>query len=286
MKKSTLILIAIVANIVPFASLALNFAEKNVVYIYKDDGAGTASMVQTISTLKSILPSNYIVRTINANGVMDNQWIKNAALFVMPGGADLPYVKKLNGNGNKNIKNYVKNGGSYLGICAGSYYGASYVEFDKGGKLEVLGKRELAFFPGKAIGPVLSNYVYNSNSGARAARLYLTLSTQKESAAYYNGGGYFDDAAKYPNVTVIGYYENGLPSIIHIAYGEGNVVLSGVHFEYNPSLFDANDPYLQQISPILKRHDKSRKLLIEEIFRILCISKDQVVKSELLQFKT
>ena len=106
----------------------------------------------------------YGIKTINAKNVIEGKWTKKAVLFIMPGGADLPYLKKLNGPGNKIIKDFVTHGGAYLGICAGSYYGASYVEFDKGGKLEVLGNRELAFFEGKAIGPLSSNNKCNSGA--------------------------------------------------------------------------------------------------------------------------
>ena len=72
------------------------------------------------------------------------------------------------------IKDYVTGGGSYLGICAGAYYGASYIEFNKGGELEVIGARELEFFDGKAIGPAIAEYSTENKSGAR-----LRLSRQR-----------------------------------------------------------------------------------------------------------
>lgn len=239
------------------------------VYIYSDEGAGKGSLLQTSHSLKEILPSNYQIKTIKAKEIIGNEWIKDAVLLVMPGDADLPYAKKLNGAGNHNIKNYVKNGGAYLGICAGSYYGANYVEFDKGGELEVLGNRELAFFPGKAIGPNLAKYDYKNDSGARAAIIKLELANVTESTIYYNGGGYFENAADYKNVSVLGYYKDHLPAIIYISYGKGNVILSGVHFEYDTSLFDLNNPYLSKISPDLKRADATRKVLIKEILKKL-----------------
>lgn len=47
---------------------------------------------------------------------------------------------------------YVQSGGSYLGLCAGAYYASSQVEFEPGSTLEVVGDRELDFFPGTARG--------------------------------------------------------------------------------------------------------------------------------------
>jgi len=40
--------------------------------------------------------------------------------------------------GNKLIREYVEQGGMYLGLCAGGYYGAQKVEFEVGTPLEVL----------------------------------------------------------------------------------------------------------------------------------------------------
>lgn len=242
---------------------------ENVIYIYKDEGVSNKSLLHTVSIIKETLPTSYHIYPINAKEIIRNQWVKNAALLIMPGGADLPYVEKLNGQGNANIKNYVANGGSYLGICAGSYYGSAYVEFDKSGELEVLGERELAFFPGSAIGPILAKYDYRNNSGARAANIRFELEQIKETKIYYNGGGYFKDAANYSNVAIIGYYQNHLPAIVHISHGKGNVILSGVHFEYSPDLFNKHDPYLSKIYPDLKHSNTTRMLLAKVIFKKL-----------------
>jgi glutamine amidotransferase-like uncharacterized protein len=47
---------------------------------------------------------------------------------------------------------FVSQGGGYLGLCAGAYYACARVEFEPGTRLEVVGDRELAFFPGIAQG--------------------------------------------------------------------------------------------------------------------------------------
>jgi biotin--protein ligase len=248
-------------------------AEKNIIYIYEDDGVSRISLTQTTCTLKEILPNNYHVCRINAKCIISTNWTKNAALLIMPGGADIPYAKKLNGKGNTRIKNYVDNGGSYLGICAGAYYGSSYIEFDKGTNLEVSERRELAFFGGSTIGPILAKYDHKSNSGTRAAKIKLELEQVKEASIYYNGGGYFKDATTYKDVVVLGYYENHLPAVIHILFGKGKVVLSGVHFEYNPFLLNTYDPHLQKIALDLRCSNIMRIKLVEAIlktFGIFC----------------
>jgi hypothetical protein len=50
------------------------------------------------------------------------------------------------------VTGFVNSGGSYLGLCAGAYYACSRVQFEEGSRLQVVGDRELAVFPGIACG--------------------------------------------------------------------------------------------------------------------------------------
>lgn len=247
---------------------------KSIIYVYDDEGVSEESLKHTVNAL-NLVPKKYSVKTITAQEIIKNKWLDEAILLVMPGGADLPYVKKLNGVANESIKNFVYEGGAYLGICAGAYYASGYVEFDKGGELEVLGERELSFFPGKAIGPILSSYDYRNNSGVRAARIKMqTMGELSEVNLYFNGGGFFENAEDYTDVQVLGNYQINnieLPAIIHIKYGAGNVVLSGVHFEYDTSLLDIKDKYIENIIEQLKNTEDSRKSLIKKILQKLTI---------------
>lgn len=70
-------------------------------------------------------------------------------MLAIGGGYDTGYIQALQSDGIRNIKNYVEGGGSYLGICAGAYLACRRIEFDKGGKFEVCGSRNLGFFQGK-----------------------------------------------------------------------------------------------------------------------------------------
>lgn len=248
------------------------------IYVYNDEGAGETSLKHTIDNLENVTTS-YKINFIDAKGILYKEWTKDAVLLIMPGGADIPYAKKLNGEGNNIIKQYVENGGNYLGFCAGAYYGSSFVEFDKGGELEVMEERELAFFPDKAVGPILAKYDYKSNSGARAALLKLNINDKDflndNMRVYYNGGGYFQNANLYTNVKVIADYqlENDtfLPAIVEMKYNKGIVILSGVHFEYSTKILDNSDPYLAKLLPILEKNEEDRIKFNILIFKILGI---------------
>lgn len=153
------------------------------------------------------------------------------ALFIMPGGRDLPYVHRLQPEGTQILRSFVEEGGIYLGICAGAYFGASYVEFDKGGQLEVLGSRELQFFPGKAIGPLFGKFRYNSQEGASIVSLeYDDGKNSFFTYSHYNGGCYFEEIDS-PGYQPLARYENGKMAIVRCPKKKGFAILSGVHVE-------------------------------------------------------
>jgi glutamine amidotransferase-like uncharacterized protein len=254
------------------------------IYIYNDEGVDPHSLDQIEHTLKLLVQSNYAIKKIDSMNVVKGTWINDSALFVMPGGADLPYLKKLSPMGNAIIKKYVHNGGSYLGICAGAYYAAHMIEFAKGTPIEVIGKRELEFYPDTIIGPTLTAYDYNSESSARAALIKWVSSHGPFKkghiiTSYHNGGGHFNNASKFLNVTVLADYLKDVPAIVEISVGKGRALLSGVHFEYTHELMDQKDPYVQPIQQLLKHTQYDRNQLTAYLLSRLKIeTKDNILK--------
>ncbi|KAF4712779.1 biotin holocarboxylase synthetase, partial [Perkinsus olseni] len=75
--------------------------------------------------LKNILgPRGFAVTRVNRGELRDGAWMRDCRLFVIPGGADLPWVEDLHGKGCRMIRAFVEDGGSFLGVCAGSYFGS------------------------------------------------------------------------------------------------------------------------------------------------------------------
>ncbi|MDQ2993416.1 MAG: BPL-N domain-containing protein [Pseudomonadota bacterium] len=245
-------------------------SKRDTIYIYADNGVSPESLTQTLHTTTALLGKQYHVTTLNADAVIHGNWRNHAALFIMPGGADIPYDKALHGQGNQHIKAFVTEGGAYLGICAGGYYGSQTVLFAPGTPLEVKGTRELAFYPNTASGPALAPYDYKSNKGARAARLLLPNS--RFATVYYNGGGQFSANPMPKKSTVIARYRDlpqQPPAIIMMKVGKGVAILSGVHFEYDHNLLNSDDRYLATIIPNLKQHELERQQLLKSIFNRL-----------------
>ena len=243
------------------------YASNIYVYIYDDLGSCEECVQETTKSIKEQLPSKYIIKRIDHKSVIEGEWTKDAALFIMPGGKAGPYGMLLNGQGNEVIKSYVEQGGSFLGLCAGAYYAGSFVEFAKNTSIEVVGSRELAFFKGTVVGPALAPYDYYSESGARAASINVhdLLPRDHEYVLYYNGGGYFRDAANINHTKVIASYkslEPEQPAIIECEVQRGVAILSGAHFEC-PSSFLIRVSGSEQYS--LCSLEEHRKKLIRQI---------------------
>lgn len=204
------------------------------IYVYKDEGVSDLSANVCVDALTTQSAGLYEVRLINADGVINGD-LTNALAFVMPGGADREFCKKLNGIGNAQIRRYVANGGTYVGFCAGAYYAASKCVFiNTGGN--VVEHRELGFYKGDAIGPMLAEYSPISHSGVRVAEIKLTYNPDETYYVYHNGGCCFE-GYEGADTKVIGVYANevtnvkGRAAIIECKVDNGIAILLGVHPE-------------------------------------------------------
>jgi biotin--protein ligase len=120
--------------------------------------------------------------------------------------------------------------------------------------MEVMGDRELKFYPGICRGLAFKGFKYQSEAGARAAKLDVKLSAFKDIESfkekitpsilsYYNGGGVFVDANLYESegkIEVLANYVEdlncdsgeGKAAIVYCKVGQGAVLLTGPHPEY------------------------------------------------------
>ena len=244
------------------------------VLIYVDEGVVERSRIETPRTLAAFLdPARHTVRTIDRAHFCAPDWEDRTAALIMPGGRDLPYLAALSGEANERIRRFVEGGGAYIGFCAGAYYGAQRVEFDLGRPLEVVGERELGFFPGAAVGPAygLGTFDYASDAGARAAQIAWCApgAPAQTMRVFYNGGCRFEGAEDDPAITVLARYAElpGAPAaILSCRVGAGVAVLSGVHPEYSIHSFRGASPELSAIHGALSEHETSRQWLLAELF--------------------
>lgn len=256
------------------------------ILLYSGPGVSTTALAHTKRALQELCPS-YDVRPTSALELALAPWQGTASLVVIPGGRDLPYVDEFSKPRTREdgsqvcaqdvVRDWVENGGSFIGICAGGYFASSRCTFEDGTDMQVVGERPgLQFFPGECRGTVYKGFVYESDAGARVVRLKMPAQQAQQQphrlAMHYNGGGAFINARGYESqgVTVLAKWPSddaalssvddyaGEAAIVHCKVGHGQAVLFGTHPEF--SLLPGSRPVVltaapESLAPTAAGHD-------------------------------
>ncbi|QOT79020.1 BPL-N domain-containing protein [Cupriavidus basilensis] len=210
-------------------------------YIDAGTSDGTSRLMRMIG--QQLLPGAYEIRAVMADDIrQDETLFDDAVMFVMPGGADLPYCAALNGAPNARIRRFVEEGGAYLGICAGAYYACRELAFHAGTEGAICGPRELSFVDAIAVGclPELTRGVtYDATPRSTAAAEIRTTHSLTHVPitlyAHYHGGCRFDfgDATNHAAQILAVYtgLEGTPPAIVSAPVGKGCAILTGIHLE-------------------------------------------------------
>ncbi|CAK9437650.1 uncharacterized protein LODBEIA_P20280 [Lodderomyces beijingensis] len=250
------------------------------VLVYSGPGTTVEGVKQCLESLRLHLSAYYAVIAVSETVLLTEPWMRKTSVLVIPGGADLPFCKILNGEGNKRITSYVKNGGKFMGFCAGGYYASARCEFEVGTPLEVSGPRELKFYPGTSRGCAFKGFQYESQVGARAVKLLVNTSLLPGAPStvfnYYNGGGLFAEASKYKGVQVLASYDGTTDiedadkaAVVYAKVGKGDVILTGTHPEYSPSLFKEVEEKFEPVVQTLQETNHNRKLFLKQLLKKL-----------------
>ena len=161
------------------------------------------------------------------NGELTND--KYAIVF-FPGGMAYDFFKRIGFGGVRKIRDFVNDGGGYLGICAGAYFASDSVTWE-GEKIDAV----LSLFDGTAVGSLKKiipwdQYtltgisVKKNNPSAK----YLLPSY---STLYYGGPAFYVHEGVDIDTLATWNGYNDAPAIINFEYGKGRVFLSGAHLE-------------------------------------------------------
>lgn len=194
--------------------------------IYDDKGVWPVDVGFITSALRASRPQCKVL-TVNADQIRAGVLDSTVDCFFVPGGADVPYHESLGQSGMNLIKAYVRNGGKYLGLCAGGYLGSKN-EFFNSGPLPII-ETGLGLFDGCDEGPVFPPY----NGTDQTARMIDIKFYGYPMPVYYNGGGQFVSETN-PDLTktVASYTDNKKSrAVVQCEYGQGLAVLTGVHPE-------------------------------------------------------
>lgn len=132
-----------------------------------------------------------------------------ASVWLQPGGYAGVAMNNMAPALKKNLKNFIYNGGGYVGFCAGAFVATSRV-----GTTRVQG---LGIISG-------STKLYG-----KGIRMFKTLWQGSERYLYWEGGPYFRNMPD--TVEQTGAYPNGANAAVRTTYGKGRVWVTGLHPE-------------------------------------------------------
>ncbi len=199
------------------------------VLIYNGEGVIPASVEGVKDCLNYAnsenLDSNLYFNYSTTNEI-NSQTLKGYDVLIMPGGLAITYINDPEINA-RDLKNFVKNGNGYVGICAGAYAASKYVDGDYNGwgiapdvnckAVSYIGQLPILMTP---TGKNIVNYtgtqtVYHWNGPA----MYRTDGSNDSLAVYANNETCYQNYA----------------AIATDTYGSGRLVLSGPHPELSPT---------------------------------------------------
>lgn len=174
------------------------------------DGSGTSP--NDVAALERILNENHFrYATANSrqlNGMGESQ-LRTYRLLIVPGGNFERIANGLTSNTTATVRNAVRSGLNYLGICAGAFFAGD----SPYNGLNLTSGVRFTFYANEA-------------QGIRKAAVGIDIAGMPPQAHYWEDGpqltGWGDAIAKYPD---------GTAAIVEGNCGEGWVILSGIHPE-------------------------------------------------------
>jgi glutamine amidotransferase-like uncharacterized protein len=173
---------------------------------------GTGTSPGDVAALERILSSEHLnYSTVNSpqlNGMSESQ-IREYRLLIVPGGNFERLGNSLTSSTTANIRNAVHSGLNYLGFCAGAFFAGN----SPYNGLNLTSGSQFGFYAAEA-------------RGVRKAAVAITTAGGQTLDQYWEDG---------PQLTgwgaVVGKYPDGTSAIVEGTFGNGWVILTGVHPE-------------------------------------------------------
>jgi glutamine amidotransferase-like uncharacterized protein len=98
--------------------------EKRVIRVALFEDEGSKGAAEKVEKCLKVDPARFSFKRVSAADIRDGV-LKDFDVIVQGGGSGSGQAKALEEKGRENIKQFVKDGGGYVGICAGSYLASS-----------------------------------------------------------------------------------------------------------------------------------------------------------------
>ena len=158
---------------------------------------------------------------LNSTDIKNGE-LKHYDLLIIPGGHTQTIFKKLDKEGFEQIKSFVKNGGSYIGISAGAFLASKKNPAEIGSGLGMID-----------IQCNLPNWKL-----ANSKTIMINIRSKHPIVKNYSGKikivyGYGPMIKTGENVEILATYENNFAAIVYANYGKGKVIVFSPHPEGN-----------------------------------------------------
>lgn len=232
--------------------------------VYADKGVCVPSADALAGQLKLLLDPSVVIRKVDGEYLRRSNWEDKTVVLAMGGGSCRQWDEQLQPEGIEKIQRYVNGGGKYIGLCAGAYFASAESRFKTMEK-----NRPLAFFPGRAIGPLVDSDDYLSVHAARVAEVHFKMKGAEESGAlYYQGGCLFDVEKDSVEVEIMSRYHGlGKAAAVFCRVGKGCAFLDGTHpeFEWSVSLGEGAEKDYRRLVEKLSAQEEFRRKVWEVI---------------------
>jgi glutamine amidotransferase-like uncharacterized protein len=206
---------------------SIQHALTKVVALYSDHGTWNDSVIAA-QRMFEWMGSTVMLKDSES---IDDGTFRDCSILCVPGGDIYQYANDISSSGKESIRDFVRNGGGYIGICGGAYLASEKVIW-QGHQLQMT---PLGIFAGSAEGPLNEIVDYPNYAMCEVDILNTTHRiTQHQQAdasmLYYWGPALFPN--RDADVTILGKYRlGGQPMMVAFQYGEGRVFLIGTHPE-------------------------------------------------------
>jgi glutamine amidotransferase-like uncharacterized protein len=174
---------------------------------------GTGASPNDVKAVETLLSGNHLnystVNSLQLNQMGESQ-IRGYRLLIVPGGNFIDIGNSLSSGTTTNIRNAVKNGTNYLGVCAGGFLAGKFTDYNS---LNLTSGVKFGFYSAE-------------NKGVRKASVSITAAGGPTLDHYWEDGPQFTGWG-----AIVAKYPDGTPAIVEGTFGSGWVILTGVHPE-------------------------------------------------------
>ncbi len=228
-----------------YARLSRSVGERELnIALFRSETAGSSE-----EAWKNVFDSDPLFHseTVSAKDIRQGK-LAGFDLLVVPGGKSSEFSKELHAAGKKAIRDFVESGGGYFGVCAGAFLAAANT--DGGLSLANVGvKTGQRFVPGVGTVSAAVRGGGDVSIALTGEGKALLPGWPEEQTVRYTGGPVFSDAcrrdlnpyvvlADFTSETFMYEFQKGemigTPAVILTQYGNGRVLLSSGHPEFDP----------------------------------------------------